>query len=172
MSAPQKLASPPVNSKAQLVEDLENACTPQSNWRIGTEHEKFAYNLLNLQPLPYDGVPGIRALLEGMQRFGWMPVLEGENVIALKDNEGASVTLEPGGQFELSGAAVETLHQTCAEVNQHLTRLRKFARKSAPASSGSASTLNGAARTFIGCRRVATKSCAPTCQPRAISATT
>ena len=125
MSAPQKPASPPVNSKAQLVEDLENACTPQSNWRIGTEHEKFAYNLLNLQPLPYDGVPGIRALLEGMQRFGWMPVLEGENVIALKDNEGASVTLEPGGQFELSGAAVETLHQTCAEVNQHLTQVKE-----------------------------------------------
>ena len=124
MSALQKPASPPVTSKAQLVEDLESGCTPKADWRIGTEHEKFAYDLRNFRPLAYEGVPGIRGLLEGMQRFGWDPVLEGENVIALKDSEGASVTLEPGGQFELSGAAVETLHQTCAEVNQHLEQVK------------------------------------------------
>ncbi len=125
MSAPKKPASPPITDKAQLVEDLESACTPKADWRIGTEHEKFAYDLRDFRPLPYEGVPGIRGLLEGMQRFGWDPVLEGENVIALKDNEGASVTLEPGGQFELSGAAVETLHQTCAEVNTHLDQVKE-----------------------------------------------
>ena len=123
MSVSQKPASPLVTSKTQLVEDLQNACTPKTDWRIGTEHEKFAYDIRTLCPLPYDGVPGIRALLEGMQRFGWAPVLEGENIIALKAEDGASVTLEPGGQFELSGAAVETLHQTCGEVNTHLEQV-------------------------------------------------
>ena len=123
MSASQKPASPLVTSKTQLIEDLQNACTPKTDWRIGTEHEKFAYDIRTLCPLPYGGVPGIRALLEGMQRFGWAPVLEGENIIALKAEDGASVTLEPGGQFELSGAAVETLHQTCGEVNTHLEQV-------------------------------------------------
>ena len=164
--------SPPGNSKAQLVEDLENACTPQSNWRIGTEHEKFAYNLLNLQPLPYDGVPGIRALLEGMQRFGWMPVLEGENVIALKDNEGASVTLEPGGQFELSGAAVETLHQTCAEVNQHLTQVKEVCEEIGAGVIGLGFNPKWRREDIHWMRRAATRLCAPTCRQRAISATT
>ncbi len=125
MSALQKPASAPITSKAQLVEDLESGCTPKAEWRIGTEHEKFAYDLSNFRPLAYEGVPGIRGLLEGMQRFGWNPVQEGENVIALKASDGASVTLEPGGQFELSGAAVETVHQTCAEVNQHLDQVKE-----------------------------------------------
>jgi len=125
MSAQQNPSSLPVTGKAQLIEDLETGNTPKADWRIGTEHEKFAYDLSNFRPLAYEGVPGIRGLLEGMQRFGWDPVLEGENVIALKDSEGASVTLEPGGQFELSGAAVETLHQTCAEVNQHLDQVKE-----------------------------------------------
>ena len=129
MSAPQIPGGPPVTSKAQLVEDLESACTPKAEWRIGTEHEKFAYDLRNLRPLPYEGMPGIKALLEGMLRFDWEPVLEGENVIALKAADGASVTLEPGGQFELSGAAVETLHQTCNEVNTHLTQVKEVCKE-------------------------------------------
>jgi glutamate--cysteine ligase len=129
MSAPQKPGIAPITSKTQLVEDLESGCTPPAEWRIGTEHEKFAYDLRDLRPLAYESVPGIRALLEGMQRFGWEPVREGENVIALKSADGASVTLEPGGQFELSGAAVETLHQTCAEVNQHLEQVKEVCRE-------------------------------------------
>jgi len=125
MSAPLTPDSAPLTSKAQLVEDLETGCTPPADWLIGTEHEKFAYDLSDSRPLPYEGVPGIRGLLEGMQRFGWDPVSEGENVIALKSNDGGSVTLEPGGQFELSGAAVETLHMTCKEVNQHLDQVKE-----------------------------------------------
>ncbi len=118
--------SAPVDSKAELVEYLETGSKPESAWRIGTEHEKFAFQLSDLRPLAYDGRPGIRALLEGLQRFGWQPVMEGENVIALA-LEGQAITLEPGGQFELSGAPLETLHQTCDEVHRHLAQIKEVA---------------------------------------------
>lgn len=116
----------PIENKSQLVEFLESGCKPKSAWRIGTEHEKFGFRLSDKQALSYDGQQGIRAMLEGLQRFGWEPVLEGENVIALK-TDGASVTLEPGGQFELSGAMLETVHQTCDEVHTHLAQVREVA---------------------------------------------
>jgi glutamate--cysteine ligase len=120
MSSPRKESKEPVTSRDQLVAYLEAGCKPKDAWRIGTEHEKFAFRLSDLRPLPYAGPQGIGALLEGLRRFGWDPVYEGENLIALTKPDRSSVTLEPGGQLELSGAPVETIHQTCAELQEHL----------------------------------------------------
>lgn len=110
----------------QLVEHLAKGCKPKADWRIGTEHEKIAFATKDNQPLPYEGETSIRALLEGLQRFDWQPVEENGFLIALK-RDGASVSLEPGGQFELSGAPVEHVHQTCAEVTRHLREVREVA---------------------------------------------
>ncbi len=115
-----------IESKADLVEFIASGAKPKANWRIGTEHEKFGFRLDDLSPLPYDGPQGIRAMLEGMQRFGWKPIEDGGHVIAL-EMDGQSVTLEPGGQFELSGGILRTLHETCAEVNTHLDQVRTVA---------------------------------------------
>ena len=99
-------------------------CKPKADWRIGTEHEKIGFDLTSLKPLPYEG--GIKSILNGLKRFDWEPVFEGPNVIALK-RDGASVSLEPGGQLELSGAPLEHVHQTCREVSQHLREVREVA---------------------------------------------
>ncbi len=111
-----------------LIDYMEAGCKPAETWRIGTEHEKFAYRMDDLRPLDYDGERGIRALLEGMVRFGWEPVLEAGNIIALKKPDLSSITLEPGGQVELSGAPLDTLHETCAEVAGHLKQVKEIAR--------------------------------------------
>ncbi len=124
MSGPSKGEAVEIADKAQLVEFAASGCKPRDKWRIGTEHEKFGFTLDTLEPLTYEGPKGIRAMLEGLQRFDWTPDYEGENVIALS-KEGCSVSLEPGGQLELSGAAVETLHETCAEVHTHLAQVRE-----------------------------------------------
>lgn len=124
MCAAAPSGSPKIESKTQLVEYLESGCKPPSDYRIGTEHEKFAYDRRNFRRLAYDGEPGIRQLLQGLTRFDWIPVYEGDNVVALKDETGASITLEPGGQLELSGAALETIHQTCDEVHTHLHQVK------------------------------------------------
>jgi glutamate--cysteine ligase len=129
MSAPAKPSGEPVTSKRQLVEYLESGNKPREDWRIGTEHEKFAYTLDDLRPLPYDGPRSVRAVLDGLARMGWQPVLEDGNVIALTDATGASVSLEPGGQVELSGAPMETIHQTCGEVYHHLKQIKQVAAK-------------------------------------------
>jgi glutamate--cysteine ligase len=129
MSAqPQSAAdNPPITGKDQLVEYLASGCKPRSDWRIGTEHEKFGYRADDLRPLPYEGDAGIRALLEGLSdRFGWQKLFESGNPIALTKN-GCSITLEPGGQFELSGAPLETIHQTCDEVHTHLAQVKEIA---------------------------------------------
>lgn len=125
MSIPQS-AGGPIESRDDLVRYLAEGCKPREDWRIGTEHEKFVYCLKSLNPLRYEGVPGIKALLEGMRQFGWQPVMEGDNIIGLTQN-GASISLEPGGQFELSGAPLKTVHETCAEVNTHKQQLRQVA---------------------------------------------
>ncbi len=124
MSAPPQSQGETLTDKAQLVAYLEAGCKPRDDWRIGTEHEKFCYTLEDFRPLPYEGERGIRALLTGLQAFGWDAVMEGENVIALS-HEGASVSLEPGGQVELSGAPLENIHQTCDEVHSHLAQIKK-----------------------------------------------
>ncbi|MGH6874334.1 MAG: glutamate--cysteine ligase [Aestuariivirgaceae bacterium] len=106
---------------------LAHGARPKEQWRIGTEHEKFPFLTDALKPVPYEGDRSIRRLLEGMRdRFGWTPVMEGSNLIALSDPGGTgSISLEPGGQFELSGAPLETLHDTCEEVHDHLAQVRE-----------------------------------------------
>jgi glutamate--cysteine ligase len=126
MSGPDHPDSEPITDKRRLVEHLEAGCKRKDAWRIGTEHEKFAFRTDDLGPVPYDGPGGIRAILEGLERFGWRPVREQGKPIALIGDAG-SITLEPGGQFELSGAALETLHQTCAEVHEHLAQVKEVA---------------------------------------------
>jgi len=115
--------------KDDLIRYMEAGCKPPEMWRIGTEHEKFAYRLEDFRPLAYEGEPGIRALLEGLTRFGWKLVLENGKPIALLQEDSSSVTLEPSGQLELSGAPLETLHQTCSEVTKHLHQVKELARE-------------------------------------------
>jgi glutamate--cysteine ligase len=124
MSGPTQSTGAEVTDRRQLVEYLEAGSKPPERWRIGTEHEKFVFRRSDLRRVPYEGPDGIRALLQGLTRFGWTPVLENGNPIALTDSS-CSISLEPGGQFELSGAPVETLHQTCAEVQEHLRQVRE-----------------------------------------------
>ncbi|MCD7059232.1 glutamate--cysteine ligase [Pelagibacterium xiamenense] len=120
--------SPHIESRHQLVETLSRGCKPKSDWRIGTEHEKFTYYSDTFKPVPYFGERGIGALLDKAQReTAWTPYYDGENVIGLNNPlGGGAISLEPGGQFELSGAPLETIHETCVEANDHLRMLRKF----------------------------------------------
>jgi len=114
----------PIEDREQLIGVFEAGSKPLEDWRIGTEHEKFVYRLSDHGAPSYEEPGGIRDLLKGMERFGWEPVSEGGHVIALKGADGA-ISLEPAGQFELSGAALETIHQTCAESNRHLAQCRE-----------------------------------------------
>jgi glutamate--cysteine ligase len=123
VSSPSSAPSSTLDTQAQLVEDLLAGSKPPEDWRIGTEHEKFGFRLADLRPPTYEGPQGIRAVLEGLAQFGWTPVQEGGHLIALK-KDGASVTLEPAGQLELSGAPLENLHQTCRETAGHLGELK------------------------------------------------
>ena len=127
--------SPEITDKAQMIEHLAAGSKPAADWRIGTEHEKIGFCVKTRRPLPYDAAPNpdcgtkpasVKYMLEGLQRFDWEPVNEGGNVIALK-RDGASVSLEPGGQFELSGAPLKTVHETCREVSRHLREVREVA---------------------------------------------
>jgi glutamate--cysteine ligase len=122
MTAAPSTAGEPITEKRQLVAHLESGAKPREAWRIGTEHEKFVFRRDDLRRAAY--AEGIRPLLEGLMRFGWTPVLENGVPIALAQDE-ASISLEPGGQLELSGAPLETIHQTCAEVGQHLRQVRE-----------------------------------------------
>src|SRR6267142_4149148 len=126
MSAPPTTTGEPITDKRQLVEYLAAGSKPQAAWRIGTEHEKFVFRRSDLRRVPYEGKDGIRAVLEGLTRFGWTPVLEDGKPIALSQGQ-CSISLEPGGQFELSGAPLETVHQTCGELMSHLAQLREVA---------------------------------------------
>ena len=126
MSIPSAQDATPVAGKAQLVERLESGCKPRERWRVGTEHEKFAYDAASLAPLAYDAPGGIAAILAGLQRFGWQPMEENGNTIGLS-RDGQHVSLEPGGQVELSGAPLATLHETCREVNAHLDQCMEVA---------------------------------------------
>jgi glutamate--cysteine ligase len=120
----------PIETRDELVAWFEAGCKPKDEWRVGTEHEKFPFTLGYHDPVPYGGVRGIQALLNGMQTLlGWEAILDGENIIGLFDvTGGGAISLEPGGQFELSGAPVATIHQTCTELQAHLAQLREVAR--------------------------------------------
>jgi len=111
----------------QLTEYLESGCKPPKYWRIGTEHEKFGFNKDTLKPLPYEGDCSIKVMLENLRdTFDWAPVYEQGNLIGLEKN-GANVSLEPGGQLELSGAPLESIHKTCDEANLHLKEVKQIA---------------------------------------------
>ncbi|MCA3488340.1 MAG: glutamate--cysteine ligase [Rhodobacter sp.] len=116
-----------IEHESQLAEYLESGSKPPDLWRIGTEHEKFGWLTDTRLPLPYAGDRSISALFAGLEaRFGWTPVREGQNVIGL-NRDGVNISLEPGGQFELSGAPVETIHQTDAETRLHLREVAEIA---------------------------------------------
>ena len=126
MSSPSHTADTPITGRNQLVDYLASGGKPKADWRIGTEHEKFGFRLDDLRPPTYEGDRGIGALLRGLTRYGWAPYEEHGQLIALtRDN--ASVTLEPAGQLELSGAPLESIHQTCREVGGHLREVREVA---------------------------------------------
>ncbi|MEX0305621.1 MAG: glutamate--cysteine ligase [Leisingera sp.] len=128
MSIPQS-GGGPIERHEQLAEYLADGCKPKEDWRIGTEHEKFGYCKDTLKPLPYAGERSILAVLEGLRDgHGWAPLTEGENLIGLT-KDGANISLEPGGQLELSGAPLETIHETCDEVNAHLRDVKDIADK-------------------------------------------
>ncbi|MDQ1158447.1 glutamate--cysteine ligase [Sphingomonas sp. SORGH_AS 950] len=112
-----------IESRDQLIASFARGEKPSDRWRIGTEHEKFVYALGDHHAPSYDEASGIRALLGQLEQYGWAPVLEGGNVIALTGADG-SISLEPAGQFELSGAPLDNLHQTCAETGRHLQQVK------------------------------------------------
>jgi glutamate--cysteine ligase len=120
----------PIETRDELVAWFEAGIKPKSQFRIGTEHEKFAFSIGDRRPVPYEGRRSIRSLLEGMQHLlGWEPIMEDGNIIGLFDvTGGGAISLEPGGQFELSGAPVETVHQTCSELMAHLAQVKEIAR--------------------------------------------
>ena len=128
MSIPQS-GGGPIERHEQLAEYLESGCKPRDAWRIGTEHEKFGYCKDTLRPIPYEGERSVLAVLEGLRDgHGWAPLEEGGKLIGL-EKDGANVSLEPGGQLELSGAPLETIHETCDEVNAHLRDVKDIADK-------------------------------------------
>ena len=116
-----------IESKSQLVNFLEAGCKSRDQWLVGTEHEKFGFHKNSHQPLGYAEQGGIRDILEGLRdTFGWEGVYEHEHLIALK-RDGCSITLEPGGQLELSGAPLANVHETCCETSQHLKEVEQIA---------------------------------------------
>ena len=126
MSGPSSVKDEPIRGRDQLVDYVASGEKPKDAWRIGTEHEKFGFRLDDLRPPTWDGERGIGVLLEGLTRFGWRRVEEHGRLIALLRDD-ASVTLEPAGQLELSGAPLETIHDTCCEVACHLQEVKAVA---------------------------------------------
>lgn len=119
-NAPSEGSSEPV-TREDLVNHLKSGCKTRDRWRIGTEHEKLGFKLADKRRMDYGQIEQVFSKLS--DRFNWQPIKEGDLTIGVKQ-DGQSVTLEPGGQFELSGAPVQTLHQTCAEVNSHLYQVK------------------------------------------------
>ena len=119
------ILSPQIESRRDLIEALAGGSKPKAQWRIGTEHEKPVFHTSPLRPVAYDGPDGIKALLDGVAaKTGWSPIMDKDAVIGLKGVAGAAISLEPGGQFELSGAPLETLHETARETNLHLSLVK------------------------------------------------
>jgi glutamate--cysteine ligase len=125
-------ASPPIGSRNDLIEWFAVGSKPKSDWKIGTEHEKIGFQTDDFRPIPYGGERGIRALMEELiARYGWEAIREGDTIIALKRPDGepaATVSLEPGGQFELSGAPLANMHEVAAETHSHLEQVKEIGR--------------------------------------------
>jgi glutamate--cysteine ligase len=124
----EEATSPLIESRDDLLAIFSGGEKPRLNWRIGTEHEKFVYRTADCRAPSYDEPGGIRDLLNGLTEYGWKPVIENGNVIALSGVDG-NISLEPAGQFELSGAALENLHQTCSEAARHLEQCKTVGEK-------------------------------------------
>jgi len=111
-----------INNKQQLIEYFLKGSKSKDSWRIGTEHEKFLFDLKNKNPIPYDGDVSILKIFSELIKNNWVPIKEGKNILGLvKDKK--NITLEPGLQFELSGDAVQNIHQTCNDINSYLKEL-------------------------------------------------
>jgi len=124
---PDNISSPThtITQKSQMVGWLASQAKEQSLWRIGTEHEKFLFHKADNRPVGYEGERGIQTILKRLQaEYQMTPIMEKGHIIGLKDNQGGSITLEPGGQLELSGAPLENLHQTCKETSAHLNQMK------------------------------------------------
>ncbi len=128
MTTASKPASPIIESRDQLIQSFARGEKPKDAWRIGTEHEKFVYANGDHHAPSYDEPSGIRALLGELEQYGWKPVMEGGKPIAMSGADG-SISLEPAGQFELSGAPLENLHETCAETGRHLEQVKAAGEK-------------------------------------------
>ncbi len=126
MSSPGNSKDAPISGRQELIDFHASGSRPREQWKIGTEHEKFGFHLDDLRPPSYEGPRGIEAMLRGLTRFGWQAVEEHGKVIALL-RDGGSITLEPAGQFELSGAMLENIHQTCCETMAHLQEVKTVA---------------------------------------------
>ncbi|MDA5193345.1 glutamate--cysteine ligase [Govanella unica] len=113
-----------IESKSELVAYLASGSKPEADWRIGTEHEKFGFTTADLNPIPYAGPSGVRAMFDGLAGLGWKPIFEGDHPIAM-ERDGASISLEPGGQFELSGGPLVTLHDNSAEIDTHIREIHQ-----------------------------------------------
>ena len=169
--AEAKVDAPPLRLE-DLAGYLAAGCRSPAAFKVGAEHEKFGFRQATLRPIPYEGDDGIEALLEGMMRLGWQGDYEardgGETLIALT-RQGASISLEPGGQFELSGAPLATMHDICTETSQHLKETKLVADELGllqvlgSASWAWASRPCGGWTKCRSCPRPATRSCASTC---------
>src|SRR5919112_5887344 len=117
----------PISARDELIAWIAAGARPKEQWRLGTEHEKIPFYRKDASPVPYEG--GIRSVLEGLAgRNGWQPIVDGDHLIGLYDAEGGgAISLEPGGQFELSGAPVQSLHDTAAELDRNLFELKAVA---------------------------------------------
>jgi glutamate--cysteine ligase len=124
MSAPPSASGDPIETKRQLIEDFAAGAKPRDAWRIGTEHEKLGFDKTTLKPLDFDGELSVRSVLERLTRFGWEAVMEGNNPTALT-RSGSTITLEPGGQLELSNAPLDDLHETSLENARHINELKQ-----------------------------------------------
>ena len=156
-------SAPRIRNTSELVEHLETGSKPKADWRIGTEHEKFGFLKDGLRPLPYDGEASVRAVLDGLaNEFGWDPIREGEHIIGLQSH-GASVSLEPGGQFELSGAPLEHIHETCNEVGRHLEEVKTISDRLGVGFLGHGFSPSGRWKRRRLCQRGATRSCVIIC---------
>lgn len=154
---------PVIENRDQLVAPMIKGEKPREAWRIGTEHEKLVYCTGDHHAPSYDEPGGIRDMLVALEDFGWEPVIEGGNIIALSGSDGA-VSLEPAGQLELLGAPLVNLHQTCDETGRHLDQVKAIGAKTGKGFWAWACGPTRPAKNCRSCPRAAMQSCCGTCR--------